>query len=164
MYKGENDFIYVLVFKLDHSGYVWPTPTQSRKYWLDGSQQSRWWANGCLTFELTSRVYSYVFYEKTRSEGHQYNLAYCRWSNRTVEELWRELLPVVGPLLFENQFPNSSSKIVVPLVQYTLNNNIIGRLGNRWKLTAFTALPQDFPLSSFVLNDCGDVHVHKYRI
>lgn len=82
---------------------------------------------------------------------HHFTLAYCPWSNGTVEVVCRELLRASRALLFEFKLSAKRWPSVFPLVQYYLNNSILPRLGDRCPLTAFSGHPQDSPLSCILL-------------
>lgn len=73
---------------------------------------------------------------------HRFTLAYCPWSNGTVEVVLRELLLSLRPLLSQYQIPLGSWPEILHVVQSLLNKNMLERLGNRCPLTAFTKLPQ----------------------
>jgi hypothetical protein len=80
--------------------------------------------------------------------SHRFTLAYCPWSNGTVEVVNREILRVLRALCSELRIPFREWPNLVPLVQGVLNSAILPRLGNRSPLTAMTGLPADHPLAS----------------
>lgn len=83
---------------------------------------------------------------------HYSTLAYCPWSNGTVEVVCRELIQTARALLSESQHPHTSWTPVLPIVQSVLNKLILPRLGNGSPLKAFTGVPQDSPLRTIKTN------------
>eukprot|EP00171_Calliarthron_tuberculosum_P022775 IDg22775t1 len=98
--------------------------------------------------------------ESLKSE-HHFTLAYCPWSNGTVEVVCRELLRATRALLSEFQLPQKCWPSVLPLVQSALNNSVLERLGNRCPLTAFTGLPQDSPLTTITCRRGKVIETHS---
>ena len=154
MSKGEDGYTYVLVFKDDLSGYVWLTPCKETTAEVTAEILIRWFSTfGVVTQWVSDRGSHFknelvrLLREKLKS-SHNFTLAYCPWSNGTVEVVCRELLRVIRALLSEFQLHQSCWPSIMPIVQSALNNTILERLGNRCPLTAFTGLPQDTPLKS----------------
>lgn len=78
--------------------------------------------------------------------SHHFTLAFCPWSNGTVEVVCRELLKATHALLSEFQLNQRSWPSVLPIVQSVLNNSLLTRLGGRCARTAFMGFPQETPL------------------
>lgn len=98
--------------------------------------------------------------EATRA-NHFFKLAYCPWSNGTVEVVRREMLRAMRALASEFQLQMNAWPSLVPLIQSALINTILDRLGGRCPLTAFMGLPRDSPLV-LITRKVGDtVKVHS---
>lgn len=152
--NGEEDKTYVFVQKDDLSGYVWLSPCTA----ADAEAAAE---NLLRCFSVFGVVHRWVsdrgphfrneviknIRESTKSD-HHFTLAYCPWSNGTVEVVCRELLKSTRALLSEFQLSPRSWPSVIPLVQAALNNSPLPRLGNRCPLTVMTGLRQDSPLLS----------------
>lgn len=82
--------------------------------------------------------------------SHHFTLAYCPWSNGTVEVVCRELLRACRAILSEFQLPHTAWPSIMPVVQSALNNTTLDRLGNRCPLTVFTGHAQDTPFGGEV--------------
>lgn len=86
--------------------------------------------------------------KETLRSSHHFTLAYCPWSNGTVEVVCRELLRATRSLLSEFQLSQENWPSVIPIIQSVLNNSTVSRLGNRCPLTVFTKLPQNTPITA----------------
>ena len=169
---GQDDYKYVLVMKDDHSGYVWLKPTTEATAEATAEHLINWfssfgvveqWVSDCGTHFKNELVK--LLRERVKAE-HHFTLAYCPWSNGTVEVVCRELLRATRALLSEYQLPMTSWPQVLPIVQSVLNNSMLKRLGNYCPLTAFTGLPQSTPLLSIKnkVNDVVKIHsISKVR-
>ncbi len=149
---GIHDFKYVLVLKDDFSGYVWLRPTTATTAEVTATHLFEWFSSFGIVEQWVSDRGSHFANElisklraKVKSE-HHFTLAYCPWSNGTVEVVMRELLRALRALLSEYQMPLKLWPQILPVVQSVLNNTILDRLGKRCPLTAFTSLPQSTPL------------------
>jgi hypothetical protein len=91
---------------------------------------------------------SYAYYVSRIIHNIAFTLAYCPWSNGTVEVVNRETLRVFRALFSELKIPFREWPNLLPLVQGILNSAILPRLGNRLPLIALTGLPADHPLAS----------------
>lgn len=170
MSKGENGFEYVLIMKDDHSSYVWLTPTKETTAEVTAEVLIKWFASfGVVNHWVSDRGTHFknelvrIIREETNS-SHHFTLAYCPWSNGTVEVVCREMLRATRALLSEFQLPHNAWPSILPVVQSALNNTILKRLANRCPLTAFTGLPQDTPLSSIIRKSNEIVKVHSVDI
>jgi len=120
--RGEDDFKYVLIVKDDFSGYVWLRPTKE----ADGSTNATvlldWFASFGVVRQWISDRGSHFKNEVVRAlreqtnGSHHFTLAYCPWSNGTVEVVCRELLRATRALL------SSSSRIGLGLPSFRLCN------------------------------------------
>ncbi len=166
MSPGEEGYTYVLILKDDHSGYVWLTPAKDTTAATVAKVLIRWFASFGVVRQWVSDRGSHfknelvrTIKDKTNSE-HHFTLAYCPWSNGTVEVVNRELLRATRAILSEYQLHNSSWPSIMPVVQAALNNSLSERLGNRCPLTVFTGHPQDTPLTAITqkVGDRTEVH------
>lgn len=90
MSDTEDGYKYVLVFKDDHSGYVWLTPTKNTTSETVADILIRWFATFGVINQWVSDSCSHfknklvrILMEKTNS-SHHFSLAYFPWSNGTV--------------------------------------------------------------------------------
>ena len=154
MLNGEDGYVYCLILKDDHSGYVWLTPTKDTTAETAADTLISWFAAFCVVKQWMSDRGSNFKNELVRvlkeriHSSHHFTLAYCPWSNGTVEVVCRELLRTTRALLSENQLPHKCWSSVKPVVHSALNNSLLEHLGNRCSLTVFTAHSQDTRLSS----------------
>ena len=158
MSRSRDDFKYVLMMKNDHIGYVWLKSTKDTTEEVAACRLIEWfscfgvvnqWVSGRGTHfwnELVNQLR-----ERVKSE-HHFTLAYCHWSNVTVEVVCRELLRSTRALLSKYQLTYSSWPQIIPVAQSILNNALLERLWNRCPLTVFTGLPQDTPLLTIKRN------------
>ncbi len=165
---GEDSVTYVLILKDDLSGYVWLIPTADADAESVADALLKWFAAFGVVSNWVSDRGSHFKNELVRILGeatkasHHFTLAYCPWSNGTVEVVCRELLRATRALLSEFQLPHRCWPSVLPLVQSALNNSKIPRLGNRCPLTAFTGLPQDSPLACIKRKEGHVVQVQNF--
>jgi len=151
--KSSDGYTYVLIMKDDLSSYVWLVPCKAADAEHVADCMVNWFATfGTVQHWVSDRgshfKNSLIHLIRDRIRGrHHFTLAYCPWSNGTVEVVCRELLKCMRALMSELQLPFKSWNTVTPLVQSVLNSTTKGRLGNRSPLTVFTALPSDNPLS-----------------
>lgn len=160
MGSSDKGNTYILILKDDFSGYVWLIPATETTADVTADALISWFASfGVVSNWVSDRGshFKNMLVKKLREElksDHHFTLAYCPWSNGTVEVVCRELIRTTRALLSEFQLPRTSWTKVLPVVQSVLNNSILPRLGNRCPLTAFTGLPQDTPLRTIKTN-CG---------
>ena len=154
MSTGEKGHTYVLILKDDFSGYVWLTACKEATAEVVANTLISWFSSFGVVYQWVSDRGTHfknelvkILREQVRAE-HHFTLAYCPWSNGTVEVVCRELLRATRAILSEFQLPHSSWTQVLPIVQSVLKNTRLPRLGNRCPITAFTGLPQDTPLTS----------------
>ena len=153
MAPRENDFKYVLVLKDDHSGLVWIKPTKKTDADTAAHHLIEWFALFGVVTQWVSDRGTHFKNELVRllrdayKANHHFTLAYCPWSNGTVEVMNRELLGATRALLSEFQLSRHCWPSVVPIVQSALNNSKLKRLGNRCPLTVFKKLLADSPLT-----------------
>jgi len=154
MGNGEKGNRYVLILKDDFSGYIRLIPSKEATAEVTADSLIQWFSLFGVVTEWVSDRGTHFKNELVKllrdqvKANHHFTLAYCPWSNGTVEVVCRELLRASRAILSEYQLPHSAWPQVIPLVQSALNNTILARLGNRCPLTAFTGLPQDNPLST----------------
>lgn len=154
MSQGEEDYLYVLVLKDDFSGYVWLEPTKAADADTVTDVLIRWFSSFGVVKNWVSDRGSHFRNELVKNlkerlnSSHHFTLAYCPWSNGTVEVVCRELLRATRALLSEFQLSQKSWPSVIPIVQSSLNNSVLSRLGNRCPLTVFTQLPSDSPVTT----------------
>ena len=152
--KGEDSYCCILVIKDDFSGYVWLIPTTEADAKTTADALLSWFASFGTVVQWISDRGSHFKNDVVRelrdqTNGlHHFTLAYCPWSNGTVEVVCRELLRALRAFLSEFQLPHRSWPSVMPVVQSVLNNSPLSRLGNRCPIPVFTGLPQDSPLLS----------------
>ena len=154
MGKGDKGNIYTLILKDDFSSYVWLIPSKEASSEVVADSLILWFSSFGVVSDWVSDRGSHFKNELIKSlreqmkSGHHFTLAYCPWSNGTVEVVCRELIRTTRALLSEFQLPQSAWPQVLPVVQSILNNTILQRLGKLCPLTAFTGLPQDTPVAS----------------
>lgn len=158
MCPGVGGFLYVLVMKNDMSRYVWLKAAKDATAVSTAEELINWFSSfGVVNNWVSDRGSHFrnelvdVLRQKVKSK-HHFTLAYCPWSNGTVEVVCREILRASRALLSEYQLPIEYWPQVLPIVQSILNNSIIDRLGKHCPLTAFTGLPQDSPLLAIKTN------------
>eukprot|EP00171_Calliarthron_tuberculosum_P014724 IDg14724t1 len=111
MASGEDNMLYVLILKDDLSGYVRLIPTSEADAETVAKHLLEWFANFGVVSQWVSDRGSHfrnelikALREATKS-SHHFTLAYCPWSNGTVEVVCRELLRTSRALLSELQLP-----------------------------------------------------------
>jgi hypothetical protein len=102
---------------------------------------------------VTSHFKSKVISElRQLTRGHRHlSLPYTPWSNGTVEEVNRELLRCLKSLRLEFKLPFKSWPSLLPMVQSSLNNTIMSRLGNHSSTEVFLGLPTSTPITTAIL-------------
>jgi len=167
MSPAEDDLKYVLVLKDDHSGYVMLRATKTTDAETAATHLIEWFAQfGVVTQWISDRGTHFknelvrLLSERYKA-NHHFTLAYCPWSNGTVEVVNRELLRASRALLSEFQLPQRCWPNVLPMVQSALNNAKVQRLGNRCPQTVFTSRSQDSPLTSITRTHGGTTKVHS---
>lgn len=154
MSPGQDGNKYVFVIKDDFSGYVLLKATTETTAEVTASHLIDWFAAVGVVKQWVSDRGTHFKNELVRSlrdklkTQHHFTLAYCPWSNGTVEVVNRELLRATRALLSEYQLPEKNWPSVLPVVQSVLNNTILEGLDNTCPLTALTGLPHDTPLLS----------------
>lgn len=154
MSTGDNGVTYVLVLKDDFSGFVWLVSCKEANSEATADALISWFSSfGVVTQWVSDQGTHFknqlvkLLCQKLKSR-HHFTLAYCPWSNGTVEVVCRELIRTTRALLSEFQLPRSAWPDVLPLVQFALNNTKLPRLSNQCPLTVFTGLPQSSPLDA----------------
>ena len=167
MTPGEGNLLYTLILKDDHSGYVWLVPTEAANAETAASALLRWFTTFGVVENWVSDRGSHFKNElvaqlrEKLKVAHHFTLAYCPWSNGTVEVVCREVLRACRALLSELQLPHKCWPDVLPMIQSALNNATLPRLGNRCPQTAFTGLPQSNPICTLIKRNNGAVTVHS---
>ena len=171
--KGEGGSRYVLIMKDDFSSYVKLIASTEATAEVVADSLISWFSSfGVVTQWVSDRGTHFknelvkVLREQLKA-NHHFTLAYCPWSNGTVEVVCRELLRVMRAILSEYELPLTAWPKLLPVVQSALNNSKLPRLGNRCPLTAFTGLPQDTPLATIkmtnkkkiVTRNIGDIRI-----
>ena len=167
MMPGEKNLLYILIIKDDHSGYVWLIPAEAANSETVVESLIRWFTTfGIVTTWVSDRGSHFknelVAQLQARLKiQHHFTLAYCPWSNGTVEVVCREVLRACRALLSEMQLPLKSWPDVVPMVQSALNNSMLPRLGNRCPQTVFMGLPHSSPISTVLRRDNGVLQIRS---
>ena len=92
-----------------------------------------------------------VVMEQLKSQlhaNHHFTLAYCPWSNGTVERLNRDILQVLISLLSEFRKVPREWPQLCPLVQSAINHTPTAALNGLAPITVFTGLPAGNPLDA----------------
>lgn len=161
MTPGEEGLKYVLILKDDHSGYVWLQACSDTTAETAASTFLKWFTTFGTVHQWVSDRGPHFKNElvkhlrESTKAHHHFTLAYCPWSNGTVEVVCRELLRATRALLSEFQLPVKAWPTVLPIVQSALNNSPLQRLSGHCPLTALTGLPQDNPLLSIKTKEQG---------
>eukprot|EP00171_Calliarthron_tuberculosum_P021340 IDg21340t1 len=135
--ESERGMCYTLIIKDDLSGYVWLVPTESTDAKIVANTLLTWFSSFGVVRNWVSDRGSHFKNElirilKESLQGHHhFTLAYCPWSNGTVEVVCRELLRALRALLSEFKLSAKRWPSVFPLVQSALNSSILPRLGGR---------------------------------
>lgn len=170
MSQGEDNSRYVLVLKDDHSGYVWLLPAEVADAETTATALIKWFSVFGVVSDWVSDRGSHFKNELVRQisevlkSSHHFTLAYCPWSNGTVEVVCRELLRASRALLSEFQLPQHYWPSVMPLVQLALNSSNLDRLGNRCPLEVFTSLKPTTPLASITRKNGVESEVHSIEL
>ena len=145
---------YILVIKDDLSSYIWLMPTISAHAVTTAECLNKWFAAFGTVSTWVSDKGSHFLNETIREiaqlnkNHHHFTLAYCPWSNGTVEVVCRELQRATRAILHEFQLPAKMWRTTVSIVQGALNNSKLKRLHNKCPMEIFTGHPQDSPVSS----------------
>jgi hypothetical protein len=147
--QSEQGFTYVLILKDDFSGYIRLVPTIAASAEETAQALLRWFADFRVVSVWVSDRGSHFKNELVQQlqrhtkSRHHYTLAYCPWSNGTVEVVRREILHVITAVQSELKLPPAAWPSVIDLVQSALNQSASDRLASVAPLTAFTGLPAD---------------------
>lgn len=150
--KSNTGEIYILILKDDLSSYVWLFPSATADAEQVADALIEWFSAFGTVAKWISDQGSHFRNSVIRAIrerlhcAHHFTLAYCPWTNGSVEVVCRELIRAMRALLSEYQLPQRSWPAVVPVVQSILNNTPLQRLDGKCPLTAFTQLPADSPL------------------
>lgn len=164
MSPAEEDFLYMLILKDDHSRYVCLVPTTETTAQITAGSLIKLFAAFGVFTQWVSDGGSHLKKEvvlvlkEKKNSSHHFTLAYCPWSNGTVEDVSLQILRVCIALLSGYQLPQICWPSMIP-VQSDLNNSIIYRLGNRCPLTVFTGHKQDTPLNAVTRTVAGETQV-----
>ena len=134
---------YVLVIKDDLSSYVWLMPTANADASTTADCLNKWFASFGTVHTWVSDKGTH-FVNETISEiahltktHHHFTLAYCPWTNGTVEVVCRELLRATRAILHEFQLPATMWRTTISMVQGALNNCKLKSLNNKCPLKLF---------------------------
>jgi hypothetical protein len=86
---------------------------------------------------------------------HHITLAYCPWSNGTVESFMSQILKVLRALLSEFRMPEAEWTTLLPMVQGALNSAPSPKLGGRSPIEVFTGIKPKRPLDSIRFQKTG---------
>jgi len=111
MGDGEEEFKYTLILKDDHSGYVRLVPTIS--WFTDYGIVEQWVSDRGTHFKNTLMKNL----REALHSSHHFTLAYCPWSNGSVEVVCRELLRATRAILSEMQLDRKAWPSLMPIVQ-----------------------------------------------
>ena len=92
---------------------------------------------------------------------HHFTLAYCPWTNGTVEVVCRELLRATRAILHEFQLPATMWRTTISMVQGALNNCKLKSLNNKCPLELFTGHRQYSPVTAIATKVKGATVVHS---
>jgi len=163
--KSSSGQVYVLILKDDFSSYVWLKPCKAADAEATATSLIEWFSAFGTVVQWVSDRGSHFKNEVVKELrerlhcSHHFTLAYCPWSNGSVEVVCRELIRTMRALSSEYQLPFKLWPVVVPVVQSVLNNTVLDRLGGACPLSAFTSLPADSPLLVIKRTDRGSVKV-----
>lgn len=164
MPRASDGSQYVFVVKDGFSGYVeltiCPSCTSDQAYdallgWFSRFGVVSTWVSdrgAHFTSTLVDRL------RKSLGIRHHLTMAYCPWSNGSVEVVNRLLLKCVRAIMSKKKLALPEWPSVIPMVQSALNHQASDRLGGVPPITAFTQLPAQTPLTS-VLQPPGWVEV-----
>ena len=147
---------YLDVQKDDATNYVWLTPAQVPTALETANHIEKWM--GCfmtpkyLVSDGGSHFKNEVVKELTRRYGitHHITLAYCPWSNGTVESMMSQVIKTFRALLSEFRMKPEQWPELVNMVQAALNAAPSDKLGGISPLEAFTGLKPQRPFDTFL--------------
>jgi len=154
---------YVLILKDDFSSYVWLKPCTAANAETTAMCLMEWFSTFGTVIQWVSDRGSHFKNEVIQELRerlhctHHFTLAYCPWSNGSVEVVCRELIRTMRALVSEFQIPFKQWPTVLPIIQAVLNNTLLDRLGGICPLSAFTTLPADSPLLTIKNGQVGTV-------
>jgi hypothetical protein len=160
-----GDMKYVLILKDDLSSFVRLVPTSTADAETTADALISWFSDFGVVKTWVSDRGSHLKNEVVRSlrektRGlHHFTLAYCPWSNGTVERVCRELLRATRALLSEFKLPPEAWPSVLPMVQAGLNNAASVRMQGKCPKEVFLGLPPDSPLVSIKAEREGKVEI-----
>ena len=115
----------------------WHSRFGSPQIWI--SDQGTHFKNQVMA-ELNRRL-------KTRQE---FTVAYCPWTNGTVERVNRDIVQVAKALLLEYKINRKDWPYLVPVIQASINHSPVRSLANRAPVELFTGLDCQSPLNVIV--------------
>lgn len=120
MMEASDDKKYELILKDDFSGYVRLVPAEAANAETVADALIDWFSTfGVVTRWVSDRGTHFknelirILCASTKS-SHHFTLAYCPWSNGTVEVVCRELLRATKAILSELQLPHKTWPSVIP--------------------------------------------------
>jgi hypothetical protein len=155
------DFIYMdpgylLVLKEDCTGYARLIPCDAPTADAAVSGLIGWFAEfgppKVLVSDRGSHFRNQVVQGLTKqyAQKHHFTLAYCPWSNGTIEVVNRLLVKIARALLSEMKLPPKDWRVVLPLVQSALNHTPSDRLDGASPAKAFLNLEAAKPITIVV--------------
>jgi hypothetical protein len=160
-----GDMKYVLILTDDLSSFVRLVPTSTSDAETASDALISWFSDFGVVKAWVNDRWSRFKNEVVRSlrdktRGlHHFTLAYCPWSNGTVERVCRELLRAARALLSEFKLPPEAWPSVLPMVQAGINNAASVRMQGKCPKEVFLGLPPDSPLVSIKAEREGKVEI-----
>jgi len=145
---------YLLVIRCDLSSFIdlYPTPTDSPTSFHVAGSLLYWFSRYGVASTWVSDRGSHFLNEVIQLVAqrlhatHHFTLAYCPWSNGSIEIINKHILSVMRALISEFHWPFSDWPYLVPLIRYVLNHTVPA---NRpAAITLFTGLMPSSPLDS----------------
>jgi transposase InsO family protein len=97
--------------------------------------------------------------QKRLRSRHHFTTAYCPWANGTVERVNRDILSVLRTLASEMGMPLDSWPLLIPLVQFVLNQTATTDLENLAPIQVFLGM-EPTSMMREIFDDRTDVIVH----
>jgi hypothetical protein len=161
-----HSFEYILVLKDEYSGYVELIPcdapnsvnaAEAIQWWVSRFTKPEWLVSDRGTHFKCSVIERLA---KHFNMKHHFTLAYCPWSNGTVERVNRDIKALLKILDRESRSKASDWPYMLPAVMSVINSTPSKRLGGLAPKEIFMGLPKYNPftvLYSPHLSDISDV-------
>ena len=158
-----HKFEYILVLKDEYSGYVELIPCESPnsltaaeaiKWWIARFTKPEWLVSDRGThFKCTLLQHL----AKCFNIKHHFTLAYCPWSNGTIERVNRDIKSLLKILERESRGKASDWPYVLPAVMSVLNNTPSERLGGFAPKEVYMGLPKYNPFTMLYSPHFSDI-------